>query len=565
MAKIVVVTGGVVSSLGKGIAAASLGFLLKSRGFRVTIQKLDPYLNIDPGTMSPFQHGEVFVTDDGAETDLDLGHYERFTNASVTRSHNVTAGQIYDSILSRERRGDYLGRTVQVIPHVTDEIKKRILSLGIATQADVHIVEIGGTVGDIESLPFLEAVRQLKLEHRRDVLFVHVTLVPFIRAAGEVKTKPTQHSVKELREIGIQADILLCRSEAPLTSDVREKIALFCNVPTEGVIAATDVSSIYEVPIVFHDGGLDGLVVNMLGLPDADAQPPDLSAWNDFLERVLHPDRRCEIAVVGKYTHVRDAYKSIMEAFMHAGAANRARVELRWVESTDVEQKGAAATLADVDGILVPGGFGERGIEGKVAAVQYAREKSVPYFGICLGMQIATIEFARHVVGWRDANSSEFDPGSEHKVIDLLADQAGVTDKGGTMRLGAYKCALRAGSLAARAYGKDETSERHRHRYELNNRYAQQLTSRGLVLSGKCVGRELVEIIELPDHPWFLAVQFHPELRSRPFDPHPLFTDFVRAALERRRARRGDDRAAPARAVRGDEEPAAERATRGGA
>jgi CTP synthase len=546
MAKIVVVTGGVVSSLGKGIAAASLGLLLKARGFRVTTQKLDPYLNIDPGTMSPFQHGEVFVTDDGAETDLDLGHYERFIHQSVTRSHNVTAGQIYDAILSRERRGDYLGRTVQVIPHVTDEIKRRIHSLSLTTQADVHIVEIGGTVGDIESLPFLEAMRQLKLEHRKDVLFVHVTLVPFIKAAGEVKTKPTQHSVKELREIGIQADVLLCRSETPLTSDVREKIALFCNVPTEAVIAATDVSSIYEVPGVFHDGGLDDLVVSMLGLPDKSVQPPDLSQWNDFVRRVTRPEKQCEIAVVGKYTHVRDAYKSIIEAFVHAGAANRARVNLRWVESTDVEARGAAALLADVDGILVPGGFGERGIEGKIAAVRYAREKSVPYFGICLGLQVATIEFARDVVGWADANSSEFDTASEHKVIDLLPDQTAVTEKGGTMRLGAYKCELRQGSLAARAYGAAEVSERHRHRYEWNNRYTQALTSRGLVVSGKCVGRELVEIVELPDHPWFLAVQFHPELRSRPHDPHPLFRDFVRAALDRRVARLGHNVYAPA-------------------
>jgi CTP synthase len=386
----------------------------------------------------------------------------------------------------------------------------------------------------------------LKLEHRKDVLFVHVTLVPFIKAAGEVKTKPTQHSVKELREIGIQADILLCRSETPLTSDVREKIALFCNVPTEAVIAATDVSSIYEVPGVFHEGGLDDLVVSMLGLPDKTVQPADLGKWNDFVRRVTRPEKQCEIAIVGKYTHVRDAYKSIIEAFVHAGAANKARVNLRWVESTDVEARGAAALLADVDGILVPGGFGERGIEGKIASVRHAREKSIPYFGICLGMQVATIEFARNVVGWADANSSEFDAASEHKVIDLLADQTTVTEKGGTMRLGAYKCALREGSLAARAYGAPEVNERHRHRYEWNNRYTQQLTSRGLVMSGKCVGRELVEIVELPDHPWFLAVQFHPELRSRPHDPHPLFRDFVRAALDRRLARLGNNDFAPA-------------------
>ncbi len=538
MAKIVVVTGGVVSSLGKGIAAASLGLLLKARGLRVTLQKLDPYLNIDPGTMSPFQHGEVFVTDDGAETDLDLGHYERFTGASVTRGHNVTAGQVYDAILSKERRGDYLGRTVQVIPHVTDEIKKRITGLALATQADVHIVEIGGTVGDIESLPFLEAVRQLKLEHRRDVLFVHVTLLPYIKAAGEMKTKPTQHSVKELREIGIQPDVLLCRSEQPLTTDLREKIALFCNVPTENVIDATDVDSIYDVPVVFHQGGLDDVVVRELAI---DTGAPDLTAWRDYLDRVHHPSRECDVAVVGKYTHVRDAYKSIIESFVHAGAVHRARVRLVWIEGEEIEQKGAAELLRNVDGVVVPGGFGERGIEGKIAAARWARERGVPYLGLCLGMQVATIEFARNVAGWSDANSTEFDTTSEHKVIDLLADQQGITDKGGTMRLGAYRCSLKEGSLAARAYGAAETEERHRHRYEFNNRYAQQLQSHGLVLSGRCVGRELIEIIELPDHPWYLAVQFHPELKSRPHEPHPLFVDFVRAALERRRARLGDN------------------------
>jgi CTP synthase len=554
MAKLVVVTGGVVSSLGKGIAAASLGLLLKARGLRVTIQKLDPYLNIDPGTMSPFQHGEVFVTDDGAETDLDLGHYERFTGISVTRSHNVTAGQVYDAILSKERRGDYLGRTVQVIPHVTDEIKRRIVSLALTTQADVAIVEIGGTVGDIESLPFLEAVRQLKLEHKRDTLFVHVTLVPFIKAAGEMKTKPTQHSVKELREIGIQPDILLCRSEQALTADLREKIALFCNLPTEAVIDATDVGSIYEVPQVFHRGGLDSLIVKELGLEAGD---PDLRVWNDFVRRVQNPERACTVAVVGKYTHVRDAYKSIIEAFVHAGAANRARVELRWVEGEAVESEGASRFLQDVDAVVVPGGFGERGIEGKILAVQYARERGIPYFGLCLGMQVATIEFARHIVGWAEANSSEFDAQAPQKVIDLMPDQSGIVEKGGTMRLGSYKCVLKPGSLAARAYGRDEVDERHRHRYEFNNKYAAQLQSRGLVLSGKCAGRELVEIVELPDHPWFLAVQFHPELKSRPHEPHPLFVDFVRAALERRRARLGDDRYIPGAAGSVDAPPAA--------
>ena len=559
MPKYVVVTGGVVSSLGKGIAAASLGLLLKARGLRVTLQKLDPYLNVDPGTMSPFQHGEVFVTDDGAETDLDLGHYERFTNTSVTRSHNVTAGQVYDTVLSKERRGDYLGRTVQVIPHVTDEIKRRITGLALTSQVDVAIIEIGGTVGDIESLPFLEAVRQLRLELRRDTLFVHVTLVPYLKVAGEVKTKPTQHSVRELREIGIQPDILLCRSEVPLDSEVREKIALFCNVPTEAVIGATDKPSIYEVPLMLHEGGLDSLVVQGLGL-DTDA--PDLRAWNDFVSRVRAPEKECEIAVVGKYTHVRDAYKSLMEAFVHAGAANRARVRLRWVEASEVETRGAAASLAEVDGVLVPGGFGERGVEGKIEAARHARERGIPYFGLCLGMQVATVEFARHVAGWHEAHSSEFDSHAAQKVIDLMADQEGISEKGGTMRLGSYRCALKPGSLAARAYGRTEIEERHRHRYEFNNKYAAQLQSRGLVLSGRCVGRDLVEIVELPDHPWFLAVQFHPELKSRPHDPHPLFVDFVRAALERRRARLGSDAllrdgAAPGDATQPGPEPSA--------
>ncbi len=538
MATIVVGPGGVVSSLGKGIAAASLGLLLKARGLRVTLQKLDPYLNIDPGTMSPFQHGEVFVTDDGAETDLDLGHYERFTGISVTRNHNVTAGQIYDAILAKERRGDYLGRTVQVIPHVTDEIKRRIQNVGLMSEADVQIVEIGGTVGDIESLPFLEAVRQLRLEHRRDTLFVHVTLVPFIRAAGEMKTKPTQHSVRELREIGIQPDILLCRSEGALSSDLREKIALFCNLPTEAVIDATDVGSIYEIPLIFRRGGLDALVVRELQLP---AGEPELKAWTDFVERVRHPKQSCTIGVVGKYTHVRDAYKSIIEAFVHAGAAHHARVDLRWIEGEALESHAPAELLAELDGIVVPGGFGERGIEGKIAAVRYARERGIPFLGLCLGMQVATIEFARHVIGWPEANSSEFNPASPQKVIDLLPDQAHLTDKGGTMRLGSYRCSLKEGSLAAGVYGRTEIEERHRHRYEFNNRYAAQFQSRGLVLSGKCVGRELVEIIELPDHPWFVAVQFHPELKSRPYEPHPLFVGFVRAALERRRARTAHD------------------------
>jgi CTP synthase len=562
MTKYVFVTGGVVSSIGKGIATACLGTLLKARGYSISLQKIDPYLNVDAGTMNPHQHGEVFVTEDGAETDLDLGHYERFTGISLTRSHNVTSGQIYDTIITKERRGDYLGRTVQVIPHVTDEIKRRITSLGLTSQADVHLVEIGGTVGDIESLPFLEACRQLKLEYGRDVLFIHVTLVPYIRAAGEVKTKPTQHSVRELREIGIQPDILLCRSEQPLTRELREKIALFCNLPTEAVVEATDVETIYAVPQVFLKGGLDALVVKML---DLEAGEADLRAWDDFVDRVLHPERTCVIGVVGKYTHVRDAYKSLAESLVHAGAANRARVQVQWIEGESVEAGDADALLGDVDGLVIPGGFGERGIEGKIAAVRYARERGIPFFGLCLGMQVATIEFARNVVGWLGANSSEFDASAEQKVIDIMDEQTGITDKGGTMRLGSYKCQLKEGSLAARAYGKSEVHERHRHRYEFNNKYAAQLQSRGLVLAGKCVGRELVEIIELPDHPWFLAVQFHPELKSRPHDPHPLFVDFIRASLERRRARVGND-AFDAKAERAERaEAAKERGVRTGA
>ncbi len=534
MTRFVFVTGGVVSSLGKGIAASSLGLLLKSRGLQVAMQKFDPYLNIDPGTMSPFQHGEVFVTDDGAETDLDLGHYERFTGTTVGRQNNVTAGQIYEGILSKERRGDYLGRTVQVIPHVTDEIKSRITSLAASTGADVLIVEIGGTVGDIESLPFLEAIRQMRLELGRErTCFLHLTLVPYIRSAGEIKTKPTQHSVKELREIGIQPDVLLCRSEFPLGEEVRKKIGLFTNVPPQDVIEAPDVDTIYRVPLVLHENGLDERVVKLLGI---ESQAPALDAWRSLVDRITAPTKNVKIAIVGKYTQVHDAYKSILESFVHAGAAHDARVELVWIESESLEKGDLEATMAGMDGLLVPGGFGERGIEGKIRAAEWAREHEIPYFGICLGMQAAVVEFARHVCGWPDAHSSEFDPQSNKKVIDLLADQIGVEQKGGTMRLGSYRCNLAPGSKARVAYGADTIYERHRHRYEFNNKLGPQLVSRGLAVTGRCPNRDLVEIVEIPDHPWFVGVQFHPELKSRPMEPHPLFVGFVGAALSYREA-----------------------------
>ncbi len=538
MTRFVFVTGGVVSSLGKGIAASSLGLLLKARGLSVSMQKFDPYLNIDPGTMSPFQHGEVFVTDDGAETDLDLGHYERFTGTTVGRQNNVTAGQVYQGILDKERRGDYLGSTVQVIPHVTDEIKRRILSLAESSGADVSIIEIGGTVGDIESLPFLEAIRQMRLELGRErTCFVHLTLVPYIKSAHETKTKPTQHSVRELREIGIQPDVLLCRCELPLGEEVRKKIGLFTNVPTDSVIEAPDVDTIYRVPLVLHENGLDEQVVRLLDLP---AHEPGLDAWRRLVDRVTAPTRRVKIAIVGKYTHLHDAYKSITEAFVHAGAAHDTGVELAWVESGDLESGDAGRLLEGVDGVLVPGGFGERGIQGKIKAAEWARTREVPYFGICLGMQAAVVEFARNVCGWPDANSAEFDDKSGHKVIDLLAEQVGVEQKGGTMRLGAFRCLLVPGSRAHQAYGADTVSERHRHRFEFNPKLGAQLASRGLAITGKSPNnRELVEIIEVPDHPWFVGVQFHPELKSRPAEPHPLFVAFVGAALAHRGAVKG--------------------------
>ena len=525
MTKYIFVTGGVVSSLGKGIATASLGLLLKRRGLRVTLQKFDPYLNVDPGTMSPFQHGEVFVTDDGTETDLDLGHYERFTDMSLARRHNTTAGQVYESLIRKERRGDFLGHTVQVVPHVTDEIKSRILA--VAEGNDVVVTEIGGTIGDIESLPFLEAVRQFRLEvGPENCLSVHVTLVPYIAAAQEIKTKPTQHSVATLRSIGIQPDILLCRTEKPLGDEARRKIGLFCNLEKRAVIAVPDAESIYEVPLYLSEQQLDEIVLAKLGLV---AGSLDLDSWRAMVRRVKDASRQVEIAICGKYVQLHDAYKSIIEAFTHAGAVNDVRVKIRWVSSEDVEIRGPEALLAGVHGILVPGGFGERGVEGKISAIGYARQKQIPMFGICLGMQCAVIEFARHVLALPDANSSEFDPDCTNPVIDLMPDQEGVI-KGGTMRLGAYPCVLEPGTLAERSYGQREVSERHRHRWEVNPKYVERLEAHGMRVSGRSPDGALVEIVEVSDHPFFLAVQFHPELRSRPESPHPLFSRFVAAA-----------------------------------
>jgi CTP synthase len=528
MAKYIFVTGGVVSSLGKGIAAASIGMLLKKRGLKVTLQKFDPYLNVDPGTMSPFQHGEVFVTDDGAETDLDLGHYERFLDTDLTSDHNVTAGQVYDSIISRERRGDYLGCTVQVIPHVTNEIKSRIKRVGERQGVDVCISEIGGTVGDIESLPFLESIRQMRLEMgRNNTVFVHLTLIPYIEVAGELKTKPTQHSVRELREIGIQPDILLCRTQKHLTDEARQKIALFCNVRKEAVIEARDVGSVYEVPLSFHAGGIDNLVASMLRLSGSE---PDLTDWVGLVDRIKNPGGDVSIAIVGKYVNLLDAYKSINEAFIHAGIANEVRIGLSWVDSEKVTAETAQETLEGYDGILIPGGFGERGTEGKFEAVRYARENKVPFFGICLGMQCAVIEFARNVCGLDGANSSEFDAGTPYPVIDLMPEQRHVSQMGGSMRLGAYPCRLTEGTLAQAAYGSKQISERHRHRYEYNNLFRDVMIERGMVISGCSPDGNLIEMIEIRDHPWYVGCQFHPELRSRPGRAHPLFREFIAAA-----------------------------------
>ncbi len=531
--KYVFVTGGVVSSLGKGLAAASIGCLLEARGFRVTLQKMDPYINVDAGTMSPYQHGEVFVTDDGGETDLDLGHYERFTRAGMTRDHNVTTGKVYHTVIMRERRGDYLGRTVQVIPHITDEIKASIQR--VSHDVDVVIVEVGGTVGDIEGLPFLEAIRQFKKDvGKENVIYIHLTLVPFIQAAAELKTKATQHSVKELRAIGIQPDIVLCRTDRFLPPAIKSKIALFCDVEEEAVITAKDVETIYEVPLVFHQEGLDEFIVKALGLPP---RPSDLGAWEAIVRKIRNPARATRIAVVGKYIELKDSYKSLAEALTHGGVAHEARVDVRWVDAEQLLQDGAPAHLGDVDGILVPGGFGDRGIPGKVEAIRYAREQQVPFLGICLGMQCAVIEFARHVTGLADANSSEFDRQTPHPVIDLLPEQRGVEAKGGTMRLGLYPVAIAEDSLAARAYGTLMIQERHRHRYEVANEYRQLLEKNGFRVSGIWPEKQLVEIVELPDHPWFIACQFHPEFRSRPWAPHPLFAGFVGAAIARRARR----------------------------
>jgi len=527
--KFIFVTGGVVSSLGKGITASSLGLLLKQRGFKVTIQKFDPYINVDPGTMSPFQHGEVYVTDDGAETDLDLGHYERFLDVNMTRSNNTTTGQIYDDVIKKERRGDYLGATVQVIPHITDEIKQRMTKLSELGEYDFIITEIGGTVGDIESLPFIEAMRQLMLGFgRKNTMAIHVTLVPYISAAGEVKTKPTQHSVKKLLELGIQPDVLVCRSEKKLTKELRDKIALFCNVDSKSVMSAYDCSSIYEVPLVLFKEKLDQIVLKRLHLPDKKIK---LEGWEKLVQEIKNPEKEVEIALCGKYVEHLDAYKSIMESFVHAGAENNAKVKIRAISVEQLEVDEPENYLKGVSGILVPGGFGERGIEGKIRAVQYARENEIPFFGICLGMQCAVIEFARNVSGISKANSSEFKK-NKFSVIDLMEGQKNIKNMGATMRLGAYPCTLSPGSLAAKAYKSDFISERHRHRFEVNNKFRNKLSEKGMILSGLSPDKELVEIVELPSHPWFLGCQFHPELKSRATNAHPLFREFVKAAIK---------------------------------
>lgn len=544
-AKYIFVTGGVLSSLGKGLASASIGALLESRGLSVTLQKLDPYINVDPGTMNPFQHGEVFVTDDGAETDLDLGHYERFTHARLGHSSNYTTGKIYDLVINKERRGDYLGGTVQVIPHITDEIKSSIRS--VSKGVDVVIVEIGGTIGDIESLPFLEAIRQFRIDAgKENVLFIHLTLVPYIGTAGELKTKPTQHSVKELRSIGIQPDILLCRTDRYLSKDIKSKIALFCNVGTDAVITAKDVDCIYEVPLVFHKEGLDEKIVELLNIWTRD---PRLDDWEQLCHQLQHPEYEVNIAIVGKYVDLTESYKSLNEALVHGGNPNRSRVNLIFVDSETITAENCPAILEQADGILVPGGFGARGIEGKICAARYARENKIPYFGICLGMQIAVVEFARHVAGFEKAHSSEIEENTPHPVIYLMKEwfdeqtqtvqRRGLdSDKGGTMRLGAYPCKLVEGSLAYSAYEKELISERHRHRYEFNNDYKDQLQEAGLMISGTSPQEDLVEIVELKDHPWYLGCQFHPEFKSRPMDPHPLFKDFIKAALAKAQFRK---------------------------
>lgn len=529
--KYIFVTGGVVSSLGKGITAASLGRLLKNRGFNVTIQKFDPYINIDPGTMSPYQHGEVFVTDDGAETDLDLGHYERFIDINLSKRSNITAGKVYWSVINKERKGDYLGSTVQVIPHVTNEIKQNVYRVGKEDNADVVITEIGGTVGDIESLPFMEAIRQVKKDvGRNDVLYIHVTLVPYINAAGELKTKPTQHSVKELRSIGIQPDILVCRSEKRISEEMKEKLALFCDVEPEAVIENTTCSSIYEVPLMMQAEGLDDIVVKKLGLED---RPCDMENWKSMVDKILHPSKDITVAIVGKYVALHDAYLSVAEALSHAGIAEDTKVNIRWIDSEELDDISVdpKELFNGVDGIVVPGGFGSRGVEGKIRTIQYARENKIPFLGLCLGMQSAVMEFARNVCGLEGATSSEFDEEAQYKVIDLMPDQVDVDKKGGTMRLGLYPCKTTADTQVRAAYGEDLIYERHRHRYEFNNEYRQLLTDKGLIISGVSPDNRLVECVEVKAHPFFVGVQFHPELKSRPTHAHPLFDAFVKAVL----------------------------------
>ncbi len=537
--KYIFVTGGVVSSLGKGLASAVIGALLEARGLKVTVQKLDPYINVDPGTMSPLQHGEVFVTDDGAETDLDLGHYERFTSARMGRNSNFTTGKIYNSVITKERRGEYLGATVQVVPHITDEIKRSILLVG--KDVDVALIEIGGTIGDIESLPFLEAIRQLRADlGKENVLYVHLTLVPYIAAAGELKTKPTQQNVKELRSIGIQPNILICRSDREIPKELKKKISLFCNVDDDAVITARDVGCIYELPQVYHEEGLDEKIVKLLQIW---TRSPRLENWKEFVHRFKNPKKRITIAIVGKYVDLTESYKSLNEALYHAGVPNNCGVDLDFVDSETVDDANAAKLLGHADGILIPGGFGSRGTEGKIAAARYARETKVPYFGICLGMQIAVIEYARHIAGMEDANSTEFDSKTKHPVIYLMTEWVNertgeaekrdiLSEKGGTLRLGAYPCALKEGTFARDAYGDETISERHRHRYEFNNEFRDALAEKGLILSGTSPNGELVEIVEVPDHPWYVGCQFHPEFKSRPMEPHPLFVEFIRASLK---------------------------------
>ena len=533
MTKYIFVTGGVVSSLGKGIVAASVGRVLKNRGLKVTLQKFDPYLNVDPGTMSPYQHGEVFVTEDGAETDLDLGHYERFIDVNLGQYSNVTAGRVYSSIIEKERRGDYLGGTVQVIPHVTNEIKSRVLLAGESSDADVVITEIGGTTGDIESLPFLEAIRQIRSDlGRENVCFIHCTLLPYIKAAGEMKTKPTQQSVKELRGLGIQPDIIVVRNELALNDELRAKISLFCDIPKQNVIESRDVSNLYQLPVNLKEQKIDDIVLNHFGLTAPEA---DMTEWLSLVDRVDNLKEDVRIALVGKYVELHDAYISVVESLKHAGYKHNAKVKIDWIQSEDITEENVHEYLKDADGILVPGGFGDRGVEGKITTIKYARENNVPFFGICLGMQLAAVEFARNVCGLTGAHSSELDPNTPYPIINLLADQENVVEMGGTLRLGSYPCTLAEGSVAHKEYGEINITERHRHRYEFNNFYRDRLTNKGMVLSGVSPDGKLVEIVEIPEHPWFVAGQFHPEFKSRPEKAHPLFAGFIKASLENKR------------------------------